>query len=268
MTGEKFQLSDEAVAAYEDQKVTAMFAPLARVTLQALPVAPQDSVLDVACGTGIVLRTIHENGAPARPMTGVDINAAMIRKAQECTSDHAGDFDWHIADVENLPFGDRSFSLILCQQGIQYFPDQPAVLSELRRVASDGGRLAISVWGGASPFFQAMAASVANHVDPQTGEKYLAPFSYKNADTLPQMLVDAGFHDVDVHNLMVDRTMEDIEASIGKEILGHPAGPTVKQAGKVVLEAVARDVIGACSEFQTGKDMIVPQRVSLFLARA
>ena len=80
---------------------------------------------------------------------------------------------------------------------------------------------------GAAPviFSRAMAKSVTKHVDQETGDKYLAPFNYRDVDALPQMLVDAGFRDVDVKPLLVDRTMSEIAQNISKEILGHPSGP-------------------------------------------
>ena len=268
MAKETFQLSDDAVAVYEDQKVKSMFEPLARVTVKAIPITSDDRILDVACGTGIVLRTVHKNVVPATPMTGIDINASMIAMAKNCTQQHAEDFDWHVAYVETLPFENSSFTLLFCQQGIQYFPDQKKVLQELRRVEADGGRVVLSVWGGASDFFQAMAKSVTKHVDQETGDKYLAPFNYRDVDALPQMLVDAGFRDVDVKPMLVDRTMSEIAQNISKEILGHPSGPKVLQAGENVVEAISSEVIAACADYRKGDDMIVPQRATLFTASA
>jgi len=267
MAKEAFQLSDEAVTAYEEQKVRAMFGPLARVTLESVSIGKEDTILDLACGTGIVSRTILQNVVPNQPIVGVDLNEGMIKKAKELTLAQAASYDWHVADAEALPFDANAFSLIICQQGIQYFPNQQVVLNELGRVSAEGGRLVISVWGGASDFFQAMAASVGQHVDAETGQKYLAPFRYKNADSLPDMLASAGFKEIEVDNITVDRTMENITSSIEKEILGHPAGPKVTEAGEAVIASISSDVIAACSKYQRGDDMIVPQRAHLFNAK-
>ena len=268
MAKEAFQLSDEAVAAYEDQKVKAMFGPLARVTLKTLSIGEKDTILDLACGTGIVSRSIIQNVVPNRPVNGVDLNEGMIKKAKELTQADASKYRWHVADAEALPFDAGAFSLIICQQGIQYFPNQQVVLNELHRVSSKNGKLVISVWAGASDFFQTMAASIGQHVDQETGQRYLAPFSYKDVDALPDMLTSAGFKNVEIENLTVDRTMKNISASIEKEILGHPAGPKVKEAGKAVVDAISHDVITACSKYQRGVDMIVPQRAYMFTATA
>lgn len=268
MTKETFQLSDSAVAVYEDQKVTAMFGPLARATLGVVPVAKDDTVLDVACGTGIVARSIFEKFGPVQPIVGTDLNDGMIGMARHVTRDAAHSFEWHVADVEKLPFETGRFSLVICQQGIQYFPDEQAALKEIRRVMASGGRLVMSVWGGASDFFLAMAESVGRHVDPDVGARYLAPFSYKNTDRLPEMLASAGFRNVVVETLTVDRTMTETVVSLPKEILAHPAGSQVQAAGEAAVQAIAGDVSAACSKYQHGNDMIVPQRAHLFSATA
>ncbi|MCY1126288.1 class I SAM-dependent methyltransferase [Frigidibacter sp. RF13] len=268
MANEAFQLSDSAVTAYEDQKVKAMFGPLARATLAKIHVTEKDAILDLACGTGIVARTILEQVAPAKPIVGVDLNEGMVRKAREITQSDSSKFSWHVANAENLPFASGTFSLTICQQGMQYFPDEAAVLEEIRRVSAKNAKLVITVWAGASDFFLAMADSVGRHVDPGIGEKYLAPFSYRNIEQLPTTMKSAGFKNINVERIAVDRTMVNIHSSIKNEILGHPAGPKVLEAGQAVVDAIAADIIAACTEYRRGDDMIVPQLAYLCTASA
>lgn len=268
MDKEAFQLNDTAVTLYEDQKVTSMFGPLACATLDAVEISKTDVILDVACGTGIVSREIHAKISPTAPITGTDLNAGMIAMARKVTQDKPEVFQWHVADIENLPLETGQFTKVFCQQGIQYFPNEATALTEMRRVMQTGGQLITTVWGGASDFFIAMAKSVSEHVSPEVGKKYLAPFSYKNTDNLTEMLASAGFGEVTRKTLTVDRTMRNSAVSIPDEILGHPAGPQVQEAGEAVIQAVAREVTEACAKYQVGSDMIVPQRAHLFVATA
>lgn len=268
MTKETFQLNDSAVAVYEDQKVKVMFGPLARATLDSVNVSADDIILDVACGTGIVARSIRKKVRPTASIVGTDLNEGMIEMARRITRDAASSFDWHVADVTNLPFETGTFTAVFCQQGIQYFPDEDAALAEMRRVMAKGGKLVMTVWGGASDFFLAMAESVARHVGPEVGKKYLVPFSYGRADQFPEMLSSAGFHDVSVTTISVDRVMTDTDVSIPKEILGHPAGSQVQEAGEEVVQTIVKDVSLGCAKYQKGADMIVPQRAYLVLATA
>ena len=50
------------------------------------------------------------------------------------------------AKAVNLLLPDASFDVVLCQQGLQFFPDKLVALWEMRRVLVHGGRLALSVW--------------------------------------------------------------------------------------------------------------------------
>lgn len=88
----------------------------------------------------------------------------------------------------------------------------------------------MSVWGGASDFFVAIADSISKHLNSDPGAKYLAPFSYKNIRKLPMMLETVGFKSVSIEEMIVDRVISDTNLRIPKEILGHPAGQRVQEA--------------------------------------
>ena len=85
MTRESFQLSGSAAAIYEEQKVPAIFGPLAEATLDTVTLFDDDSVLDVACGTGIVARKARERIGPSARIVGVDLNEGMIDAARNLT---------------------------------------------------------------------------------------------------------------------------------------------------------------------------------------
>lgn len=268
MTKETFQLNASAASVYEEQKVKAMFAPLAKAILEIVKITQDDRILDIACGTGIVSRTIHENVAPHATISGIDVNESMLNMAKQITEDRKNSFSWHLGDVAVLPFKSGSFTAVFCQQGIQYFPDEGAALKEMRRVLENNGQLIMSVWGGASDFFIAMADSVSRHISSDLGAKYLAPFSYKNIEQLPGMLETAEFKSVSVEEIIVDRVISDPSLSIPKEILGHPAGQKVQEAGEEIIQAIANDVSVACARYQIEADMVVPQRAFLIQAKA
>ena len=55
--------------------------------------------------------------------------------------------EWHLGSATELPFGDSSFEVVLCQQGLQFFPDRAAALKEISRVLVPGGMPSLNVWG-------------------------------------------------------------------------------------------------------------------------
>src|SRR5947209_4976061 len=70
--------------------------------------------------------------------------------------------EWLQGTAASLPFSDSSFDLVLCQLGLQFFPDRPLALSEMRRVLAPAGRIALSVYSaiertpGANAFARAL----------------------------------------------------------------------------------------------------------------
>jgi len=131
-----------AAEAYEQRFVPAMFAEWAEELVAAAGVAPGQRILDVACGTGIAARTSAEI-AGAENVTGVDINSAMLAVASRVRPD----ISWRQGDAAALPVPDGAFDTVLCQMSLMFFPDPVAALREMRRVAVDGGTVAIAVPG-------------------------------------------------------------------------------------------------------------------------
>lgn len=127
-----YQLSGSAARVYEDRKVKAIFGPLARATLEVVRLGPGDRLLDVACGTGIVARSVHERYGAGVTIAGVDLNESMIEMARTLTSGVVPAIEWVVADAADVPFADDAFSVCICQQGLQFMPDKTSAVRELR----------------------------------------------------------------------------------------------------------------------------------------
>jgi SAM-dependent methyltransferase len=267
MARDTFQLAGNAAAIYEEQKVPAIFRPLAQATLDAVALRPDERVLDAACGTGIVAREALARLASAGNVTGFDLNAGMIDVARRLTAGDAKRCRWHVADVTALPFDDGSFSLVLCQQGFQFFPDEDAALRELHRVLAPGGRIVMSVWAGPSDFFTSLAGALSRHVSEAIGQQSLAPFVYAGLNTLPARMTKIGFADVNIHSLTVPRELMDPASAIPKEIMGNPVGPAVLAKGPDIMAKIVRDVMADTADAQRGGKLVAPQSANLIVAR-
>ena len=101
-----------------------------------------DTVLDVACGPGLVVGAFAK---VVRHASGIDLTPAMIDKAREHAAALAlTNVDWHVGNVAALPFADRSFSLVVSRFAFHHFVDPLAVLREMTRVATRPGRVVIA----------------------------------------------------------------------------------------------------------------------------
>ncbi|TIP77140.1 MAG: methyltransferase domain-containing protein, partial [Mesorhizobium sp.] len=94
---------------------------------------PGEQVLDVACGTGVVARLAAEQMGTGR-VVGLDLNSSMLAVARAVAQNGGPKVEWHEASVHQMPFPNGTFDVILCQLGLQFFPDRARALAEMFRV--------------------------------------------------------------------------------------------------------------------------------------
>jgi ubiquinone/menaquinone biosynthesis C-methylase UbiE len=109
--------------------------------LAAAGVRPTDTVLDVACGPGVLACAFAR---VARHVTGIDLTPAMIERANILQQAQGlTNLTWRIGHVVPLPFAQASFSLVFTRYSFHHFLDPKAVLAEMVRVCTLGGRVAV-----------------------------------------------------------------------------------------------------------------------------
>jgi ubiquinone/menaquinone biosynthesis C-methylase UbiE len=136
-----------APASYERYLAPAMFVPLAEAVADAVEVSLGERALDVACGTGVLTRTIASRSGSDGHVTGLDLGEGMLARARTWPPvEGDAPIDYVQGSADQLPFDDGAFTLVTCQQGLQFFPDRDAALREFLRVLAPGGRLAIACW--------------------------------------------------------------------------------------------------------------------------
>jgi SAM-dependent methyltransferase len=112
-----------------------------RLFIDLAGVGPGDDVLDVACGPGLVACPL---AAVARHVTGLDLTPAMIEQAR--AKQRAGgltNLTWLVGDAVPLPFPGAAFSVVVTRYSFHHLLDPRAVLAEMVRVCSPGGRVAV-----------------------------------------------------------------------------------------------------------------------------
>ena len=192
MTGsvETFQLSVEAAEVYESSFVPAIFAEWAPHLVEAAGVAAGQSVLDVACGTGVVARTAADRMGGRGRVTGLDVNEGMLTVAGRLRPD----IEWRLGDAADLPFEDGSFDVVLCQSALMFFPDRTAALREMARVASPGGTVAVQVWDQleAQEGYGAVYAAFSRHLGPEAARLENAYWALGDLDLVGSLFEAAG----------------------------------------------------------------------------
>jgi SAM-dependent methyltransferase len=127
-----------------------LFAPLEVVTticaaslVNFSRIKPNDSVLDVGCGTGVVAITAARLGAN---VCALDLSPALVEHAQKNASIANVQVKLQEGDVESLPYPDHSFDAVLSQFGHMFAPRPHIAIQEMLRVLKPGGVIAFSTW--------------------------------------------------------------------------------------------------------------------------
>lgn len=139
------------------QAIALKIMDMAEDLIRAVDPLPTQRVLDLACGTG--------NGAllAARrdcDVTGIDYAPSLIERARKRADAEGLDADFRVGDVQELPFPDGSFDVVVSLFGVMFAPDQEKAASELLRVCKSGGKIGLISWppdGYASEFLRAHA---------------------------------------------------------------------------------------------------------------
>ena len=195
---------DNPAETYNQYFVPAMFAPWATVLLDSAVPARGEHVLDVACGTGIVAREVAPLVGASGAVTGLDINAAMLAVARAVPAPSGAAITWQEGVRSRYPSPTTSFDLVVCQQGLQFFPDRAVALQEMRRVLKRGGRVAISVNQSlhANPMYEALFEALARHLGT-TVDVIAQPYALGDADVLHDLLLTAGFDQIELTPIVV-----------------------------------------------------------------
>ena len=264
-----YQISGVGARMYE-RYATQYMGQWAPDLIDIAALQPGERVLDLACGTGLLARLATKRVGPAGHVTGLDINAEMLAVAREIAPEHGAPIEWIEGSAVAMTFADASFDVIVCQQGLQFFPDREAALREMLRVLVPGGRVALSVWKSPNPYSRAVGDALEKLAGAEAADKYRAgrrPQMAPSADTLHGMAVAAGFRGVDV--LSRARTIRHpaIETFVLNHLAGHPVAATLAAPGEDGRAEFARLVKSGLVDYAEGDGVAYPDEVNVVTAR-
>ena len=252
---------------YERWLAGPLFRPWAEMAVEEVALSPGDRVLDVACGTGIVARVARERLGDAGRVVGIDLSPDMLDVARALDPG----IDWREGNASALPLqeGER-FDVVVCQQGLQFFPDKPAAAAQMRRALAEGGRLAVSTWRSDEeiPFFRDLRRVAERHLGAVVDQRY----GFGDAAPLERLLQDAGFHDVRVRT--ISRTIR-FEAGSpfarlnAMALVGMSAGAKAMddEARKRVVETIVSESTPVLQANTEGSDLAFELSTNLATAR-
>lgn len=201
------QRHDHLATTYRDF-FTPVTALAVRSLLDAARVRPAMNLLDVAAGPGVLAAEANALGIE---YTGIDLSPGMIELAK---TSYPG-IEFHVADVEHMPFDDASFDAVVCNFGLGHFPNPEASVTECVRTLKPGGRIALSWWDDLNKqriqgLFREAIAEIGATAPPEVPKGY-SVLRFADTGEFRRLLEGAGLTDVSVEDHQTSYLISDVE---------------------------------------------------------
>ena len=221
---------------------------------EAADIRAGERVLDVAAGNGNVTLAAARRFAN---VTSTDYVPALLDKGRERAKAEGLNVRFLEADVENLPFTDASFDVVVSTLGSMFAPDHVRTASEMMRVLRSGGRIGLASWTPQG-FIGRLFKTIGAHVPPPAGVK--SPALWGAEAHMQELFGDQA------QEIRCDRRLFNfryLSAAHFMQIFRDYYGPTHKafnaldEAGKQALE---RDIVALLDELNVAGagSLVVP----------
>ncbi|MGW4486880.1 class I SAM-dependent methyltransferase [Amycolatopsis sp. NPDC004368] len=160
---------------------------------EAVAVGPDDTVLDIGCGSGATTREAARLAARGSAL-GVDISAPRLEEARRlAAAENVTNVRFEQADAQTFPFPSAHFSIAFSRFGTMFFADPVAAFTNVGRALRPGARLVQLVWQtrDGQEWVSEISRAVGTPPEPHT-----SPFTLGDPAVARETLTTAGFTDV------------------------------------------------------------------------
>ena len=224
-------------------------APAHAVLFEMANLQPGETVLDVACGSGLVTIPAAQKVGPTGSVVATDISEEMVRRTYDAAV-RAGlaNVSTTRMDAETLEFADTKFQVALCALGLMYFPDPLCALHEMHRILCRNGRAVAAVWGdrckcGWKDIFSVVDNVVQSDVCPLF-------FHIGTAHVLANEFSSAGFADVEERKFDVITKIPSVEQLHLTFLDSGPVALAVKRFTPEIRQKVESLFLDTVRQFQ------------------
>ena len=267
MSGQ-WQLEGNAAEIYERTAARYILGPWAEGLVELAGVKAGERVLDLACGTGVVARAAAERAGASGRVTGLDLNAGMIAVARSLPAPRGARIEWIERSAQDTGLPEAGFDAVLCQQGLQFFPDKPAALRETRRVLAPGGRVAMSVWRTTGVYNAAVGRALERHIGADAAERFCASRKVPGDQELLGLASGAGLRDPELHRRKRTVRLPQVERFVIAHLAGTPVAAQLSGAAEAKRSELARDVAQELAPYREGDEVAFPEEITVVTARA
>jgi ubiquinone/menaquinone biosynthesis C-methylase UbiE len=211
---------DKASDYYEDSWAEQL-KPAQNLLLKMAGLKEGESVVDIACGTGLVSFQAAEIVGESGSVLGTDISDRMIEASTELSkNNNIKNISFEQMDAEDLKVDDNVYDVSLSALGLMYYPDPAKACKEMKRVIKQGGRVVGAVWGdrkncGWAEIFPIVDSRVETDVCPLF-------FQLGTQDNLKLTFEMAGLNDVRLERISTTLYYRNSEEACSAVFAGGP----------------------------------------------
>jgi len=203
--------------------------------LQLLKMKPNQTLLDVGCGTGYFSDLAFKLNID---VTGIDASKEFVEQAKKRNSE----IKFSTEEMEELPFSDNSFDVVCGFNSFQYAANMKNALLDAKRVLKNKGKLVIMIWGNkedceALSYLKAIGSLLPP--PPSAG----GPFALSENQLLEQTLEEVGFKIKTNNDIDSIWYYPNSEIALKGLLSAGPAAKAIENSGfekvyKTIVEAI------------------------------
>ena len=137
----------------------------------------------------------------------------------------------------------------------------------MKRVLKPGGRLVFTVWSQVHRHHAALADALSQHISEEAGASCLAPFAWRDADTIRKLVDDVSFQAVEMEAIesttRILASADAVRSFIAYMASRSPFGNEIEDT----LAALTQDVFSALQVYREGNEFVMPSQAHLVQAR-
>src|SRR4029079_12014456 len=180
---------------------------------------------------------------------------------------HGAPIEWLERSALDLGLDDASFDVVLCQQGLQFFPDKAVALREMRRVLAHNGRLALSVWNTVGLYNTAVSAALAQFIGSDVAARFNASRNTPASDELERLVTKAGFLDVDVTVVQINVHLPRIDKFVLDHLAATPVASAVASTDEEARKQIGVSVMQELLSYTDGDGITYPEETHVGTAQ-
>lgn len=247
----------DKAAGYYENSWQEQLKPAHDLLLEVADIQPNEQILDIAAGTGLVTFRMAEKVGAGGKILATDISDEMVKiGAETSASKNLGNVVFERMDGESLSCEDESFDIVTCALGLMYFPEPELSFKEMYRVLKPGGRAVAAVWGsrkkcGWADIFPIVDARVSSDVCPMF-------FNLGEGEVLKYFFEQAGFKEVSFTKISTILNYSSDEEACEASFLGGPVAMAYSRFDEDTRNEAKEEYIKSIAPFKTDSGYEVP----------